>query len=536
MIHITYINVADEQDIYSGDTAMSQKEDHGVLVARSTFWLSIGSGFATFISAIATIVIARLLEPTDYGIYQAALLPITIISVVSDLGSGMAATHYIAYNRRRNEEYGPYIKATLLLSFTAGVALAALLLLISPVLSEIIFRKPELSYLISLTSIMVFSSAINNASRGIFLGIEQAEYIAILLMIFSLVRNLISVILVILGFSVFGALLGQIIGAFLMAIANLVLVIVKFRLPNETLSKLNEILKYGLPYALSIGVNIISNQFYNALAIRVLPFDVYGNLSAALMALAGASIISGSISFSLVPRFSKFLKNEREAFKQAFKVAIKYASQLVLPVTIIFFSLSDSFIYIFFGPRYSLAGEFLALLSLPYFLVVIGAGIIGSALLGLKKTSLVALINSLSVIISFIILLILIGDLTAFSLVLAMIINAITGTVIGLIILWRKYRIEIDILFSAKALAIAVLITITITIIKGFLFTHLLRLFVGSLLVILMFTFLLVLTKCVDVQDIARMRQLSIAVPILGRFGVKITNYMEWLYNEIYGE
>jgi len=155
------------------------EKDQGSVVARSTFFLGIGQGMSALISALITVVIARLLQPTNYGIYQAALLPAMLMGTFADMGAGVAATHFIAHARRLEDNFGGYIKAALIMAIFPGAFLAIGLTLFAPFLSDTLLQKPDLTNLVSLTSLMVMATSIINVSNGIYLGLERTEYMAL---------------------------------------------------------------------------------------------------------------------------------------------------------------------------------------------------------------------------------------------------------------------------------------------------------------------------------------------------------------------
>ena len=56
---------------------------------RGGFYLFLGNFLSTLISAIAIIVIARLLGPSDYGLYNISLIIPSLLVLFTDLGVNM---------------------------------------------------------------------------------------------------------------------------------------------------------------------------------------------------------------------------------------------------------------------------------------------------------------------------------------------------------------------------------------------------------------------------------------------------------------
>jgi O-antigen/teichoic acid export membrane protein len=68
----------------------TELSDVGKASVRSSFFLFFGSTLSTIIMALASILIARLLGPENYGLYTLAMIPTSFLAAVSDLGISKA--------------------------------------------------------------------------------------------------------------------------------------------------------------------------------------------------------------------------------------------------------------------------------------------------------------------------------------------------------------------------------------------------------------------------------------------------------------
>lgn len=512
---------------------MSEK-DQGSVVARSTFFLGIGQGMSALISALITVVIARLLQPTNYGIYQAALLPAMLMGTFADMGAGVAATHFIAHARRLEDNFGGYIKAALIMAIFPGAFLAIGLTLFAPFLSDTLLQKPDLTNLVSLTSLMVMATSIINVSNGIYLGLERTEYMALMTMLYSLIRNSLSIMLVMLGQGVLGALLGQISGSIIIAILNLLLILSKFNYADHVVQKFRPLLSYSLPYAGSVIINVVINRFYYFLGIRFLSYEEYGFLSASLVSIGGMAIVVASVAGALLPSFSKFLENEKAAIRYAFRLSVRYASLLILPMTIILYGFSESFIAFLFGEHYMKAAVYLSILSIPYFFAITGVGVVRPALLGLKKTKIVLTINFIALSCSFIWLIYFSREFTGLNIVIAISVSAILGTILGLIYLWFEYKASIDWIFAGKSAIATLIVILCCNVFKTLISVSLLRFFIGGILSIVVFGIAIITLGALNGDDFIRIRSMVRGIPVIGKLVLRIVGLMEWYYRQIY--
>lgn len=62
--------------------------------ARGSFFLFVGKTSSTVIMAIASILVARLLGPENYGLYVIAMIPSSFLIAFSDFGISSALTSF----------------------------------------------------------------------------------------------------------------------------------------------------------------------------------------------------------------------------------------------------------------------------------------------------------------------------------------------------------------------------------------------------------------------------------------------------------
>ncbi|MCJ7613489.1 oligosaccharide flippase family protein, partial [Candidatus Bathyarchaeota archaeon] len=62
--------------------------------AKGGFNLFWGMAISSIISSVGIIIIARLLSPSDYGIYSIALIAPTLIQIFRDLGIDQSTVRY----------------------------------------------------------------------------------------------------------------------------------------------------------------------------------------------------------------------------------------------------------------------------------------------------------------------------------------------------------------------------------------------------------------------------------------------------------
>jgi O-antigen/teichoic acid export membrane protein len=74
-------------------------------LARNAVWLFTGQGLSFVIQALYFIFLARLLNPTQYGVLAGAVALITVVSQYSTMGAGLLLLRYVSQDPQRFSEY-----------------------------------------------------------------------------------------------------------------------------------------------------------------------------------------------------------------------------------------------------------------------------------------------------------------------------------------------------------------------------------------------------------------------------------------------
>ncbi|WP_035352110.1 flippase [Edaphobacter aggregans] len=74
-------------------------------LARNAAWIFAGQGLSFVIQALYFVFLARLLNPTQYGVLAGAVALVTVVSQYSTMGSGLVLLRYVSQDQRRFPEY-----------------------------------------------------------------------------------------------------------------------------------------------------------------------------------------------------------------------------------------------------------------------------------------------------------------------------------------------------------------------------------------------------------------------------------------------
>src|ERR1700730_5184016 len=74
-------------------------------LARNAIWMLTGQGLSFVIQALYFIILARLLNPTQYGVLAGAIALVAVVSQYSTMGSGLILLRYVSQDQERFPEY-----------------------------------------------------------------------------------------------------------------------------------------------------------------------------------------------------------------------------------------------------------------------------------------------------------------------------------------------------------------------------------------------------------------------------------------------
>lgn len=355
----------------------------------------IGQISSTLITAIAIIIVARFLGSTNYGQITIAMIPISIAGLFIDLGINGALIKYLAQYRSEGRiwEANSFLKAGLTINILAGSILTALIFISSEYLAKQVFHQPEIQVLIQISSLNLLALSLLNTARSIFIGYERMKLVSLMVIIQSIIKSVLSPLLVFFGYGALGAATGHTAAILVTGIVGVTIIQFTYlKQRTEITSTINFIkasktlLSYGAPLFLSLIINGSIMQIYNFLmALNVTPSEV-GNYQAATNFPVLIAFFTLPIVTVLFPLFSKIPRSDNGQLASVYRNAVKYSALIIVPVTSVLILLSDPIVQIIYGSSYVHTSNYLKLVCVPFLLIGLGYQINGNLLNGQGKT------------------------------------------------------------------------------------------------------------------------------------------------------
>ena len=444
--------------------------------AKGIFNIFWGLIVSSIISAIGVMIVAGILSEGDYGLVAIALMGPNLIGIFRDWGVDWAAIKYTAQYRSENKEANVknVLASVVFFEILLGFSLSIFSFFVSGFMANALDR-PNIVPLIQIASFTIFAEALMKAAQATFTGYEKMEYHSVTSIVLSILKTGFMIILVILGFGTFGAIVGATIAYLIAGVISILLLYVTIYKPLqrqdvnklEIFATLKTLFRYGLPLSISAIFSGFLMQFYNVL-LAIYCTDLFiGNYYVALNFASIVTFFVMPVLTVLLPAFSKLdSQKERETLGNVFQFSVKYAALIIVPVAFAVMALSQPGVSTLFGEKYSYTPLYLALYVVTFIYTAFGYLSVENIIKSQGKTDVNMKLALITSAIGLALNIVLIPKFGILGLLVTNIISGIPSLIIALWWIKKKFNATIDWVASAKILlasTLAAVITYVVT-------------------------------------------------------------------------
>lgn len=317
------------------------------------FYSFLGLSLNNVIMFIISIILARLLQPSDFGLLGMVIVFITISSIFIDSGMTNAL---IREKTISNIEYSTVFYFNLLLSIFAYFVLY----FTSGIVSGF-FNEPQLIPIIKVLSLGLIVGAFGNIQRTKLTKALNFKSQTKIDIISSITSGLIGIFLAYNGKGVWALV---IMGLIKTAVTSLLLMITEKWTPLKVfdINAFKRFFKFGYKLLITGLLATMYRNVYNLILGRYYSTEILGYY-------AKSYNLKDMISTSILMTVTKVgypilssIKEEKERFSSGFKRIIKYVSYLSFPVFFGMIAISEPMIFLLFGEKW--------ISMIPYFRVL----------------------------------------------------------------------------------------------------------------------------------------------------------------------
>ncbi len=318
--------------------------------------VTVGSTVAMFVINVArTVVLARLLTPSDFGLIGMVAVFINFASMFKDAGLSIATV-------QKDNIKPDQISTLFWINLAISTSLGMVMIIVAPFISDF-YKKPELTMVTIALAISFILGGLMIQHQALLRRHMRFDLLSANVIISTIVGVGVSILFAILGWKYWALVFGTI-------FATLSEVVLSFYfcpwLPDKPRrgTGVRSMLRFGIHLTISSFFNYFSRNADNILIGKFIGADGLGiyQKSYQLFRLPVTNILN-PIGQVALPALSS-LKEQQERFGNFYKKMIQVISAITFPVSIYFFIESDFIINLVLGDQWSGAIPVFKLLAL----------------------------------------------------------------------------------------------------------------------------------------------------------------------------
>lgn len=333
---------------------------------RNASWLLGGKTASSIFSALQTVIVARILGVSDYGLLALIIAYVDILNNFFDFRVWETATKYIGtfWTNGEREKTCSMIKLSYMVDISSGILAFAIAVITANIASLYLIHSPQAYPLIWIYSLSLLIDTANSTSDAILRVFDRFKRIAFVSSFNQFFRLILVSIILYLGMGIKGVIFSYVVSSFL--VFSIRLCVVSKTLKENGLkrwweSNLGLIKDQWKGIAWFLGNTSLTGtlKMANDNFLGVLVLGYYsGKEGAAYYKIAKSFVkimtrLIDPLYEAIYPELVKmFSIGALGDFKRLLKTSIKSLSKIIIPVAIFIFVFSDYLIAIVFGEKY----------------------------------------------------------------------------------------------------------------------------------------------------------------------------------------
>ncbi len=341
-------------------------------------WTSISTLTSAILQLLQITVLARILEPADFGLVTIIMVIVGLSQVFADFGLNMAIIH-------KQDILAEQLSTLYWLNILFGLVLFILLVILSPLIANF-YNIPSLSHLIPIAAIAIVIQSTSKQFLALFEKKMQFNTIAKIDIFSMFVNFLLSVLLAIKGFGVFSLIIPflvfHLLKSFLLILKGL-----QFHKPKLVfdVKSVKYFIRFGVFQTGAGIVNYFNSQVDVLIIGRLLGSETLGIYSLAKqLTQRPAQIINPIVTRVTFPIMAR-VQDDLKELKKIYLSTLKYISlinAIAYSCVIVF---SETLVNIFLGEKWAEATDLVRILAIYFAIRAIGNPI-GSLIMARGKT------------------------------------------------------------------------------------------------------------------------------------------------------
>jgi len=501
---------------------LKKKPRLGEKLISNTVYLFLDWLVLAFFSFIFWMILGKTLSPSDVGIVATSINLIIFVSAFSSLGITYALKKLIPEVKERKGLKGvfPLVKLSFKPLLISLASTFLVLLLFSNQFSSFV-KIPYYAFLICIFSIIIISAY--NVLGSVLYGLQDMRRFFITDFIQVVLKVLFTCLLIFLGFSFFGPLIGFLFAYFFV-------VFLRFSphyLTNGKSLSYKKLFFYTSPALISSIASALMMRGEYIILTVLKTTEITGIFAIAFTISSLIGVLMLMPSSGLFPIISALSVDKKTKKKQGYLIGLvlRYSLFLIIPLSLLLMVFSKHAVLLFSTEEFLASTQYFPILIPGAILYGIGA-IFSSNLYAIGKPKMRRNIIVFSSLLFLILSLILTNYFSALGLSFSYFITMLFQFLVSFIYIKKFVKLNLFIKDLSKIFLSSLAILLILFVIKPFIHD----IFVLTVILFpisLTYLGILLLTNFYRIEDIRILRYFGEKVPILGKYILTIANFVE---------
>lgn len=354
----------------------------------------IGTAIGIAFGYLSRLVVARFLDPSDYGLVSLGFGVFTIAATLSLLGLPQGVIRFVSFYKGKGDD--KKIKGVIISALRIGIPSSSITSLIIFLGAEWIsvnfFHEPNLTPILQIFALAIPFWMLAQIAIAVTIGFQDMRYDVYITYIFQNVFRLTAILILLwLGYGVIGASIGWVIAIAGMPFLSFYFLEKKVfpltKVKAEPLDK--ELFTFSYPLILAGIAGLIMGWTDTVMLGYFLGAKAVGVYNVALPTARLIRMPLSSFGIIFFPVISElYARNEHDDLRRLYSVVTKWTLTITFPASLLLIIFSESVIRIMFGSEYVKGAQALSILALS-FLIISTIGLSGSVLHAFGKTKVI---------------------------------------------------------------------------------------------------------------------------------------------------
>jgi stage V sporulation protein B len=520
-------------------------------VARQSFHSSVivtaGNVSSMVFLAAGSIIVARLLGPQNFGLYSLVLSLPLFLQTLTGFGTKTAVNRHTAYYISKGDfaTARRLTKNAIIFLLISSAIFTAVSFVLSGAMAATLLDRPTITIYVQVATLLIFGQPLFVFLTPAFVGWHEPLQDAIWTIAQAVLKLVISVVLILLGFGVFGALYGYVLGSLLAGVFGILVLYLQKLRGSSTMNEkkwsfadfvgdAKTMMWFGLPVYIGNTVLLLSQRLVVTVALAYIASNkIIGYYSAAGNVTQSILAISMGFNSAFFAAFAS-LDGMNSDTSMAFKYGVKYVSYFMMPLIVFIVATPSVFINAFYGRAYSQASFYLVYLALAYLPYAFGYSVLAPYINGTGNSKLNLFMDIAEALGTLVPAFILISwlRLGILGLLLTIMISNVAPTIYGLYATQKYLHASPDYVNLLRTSIVCIICYLILYPISSFLLRGV-SVFISFPIELFIFTgvflTLMPLIRAVQSEDINRLKLSSRGIKVVNRFLDLILGYENFL-------